>query len=272
MALLHMLAQLPNMELVVAHFDHGIREDSGEDRQLVQQMADEYRLPFMYGEGRLGTVASESTAREARYAFLRKALAEHNARAIITAHHQDDVLETALVNLLRGTGRKGLSSLQSTGDILRPALHLRKQDLLSYASKHRLQWREDSTNTDDRYLRNYLRTHVVPKITAAHREQLLQAIAAAKDVNREIDTLLTPYISSAELNRRQFVLLPHAVAAEVMAAWLRRYEASFDRRTIERLVVFAKTAVLGKLADIDKQHQLQAGKEHIILVVKSARG
>src|SRR3990172_5722177 len=90
---------------IVAHFDHGIREDSKLDRELVQELAKKYNLPFVYNQGNLGPKASEATARDARYAFLNKVKDSVSAQAIITAHHQDDVLETAIINLLRGTNR-----------------------------------------------------------------------------------------------------------------------------------------------------------------------
>src|SRR6185369_2891937 len=102
MVLLELLRQKPKLELIVAHFDHGIRPESGEDRKLVQRIAKHYELPFVYVEGHLGASASEALAREARYAFLRKVQAEQGAEAIITAHHQDDMLETAIMDLMRG--------------------------------------------------------------------------------------------------------------------------------------------------------------------------
>src|SRR6185436_20114617 len=107
MVLLDLLRQKPKLELVVAHFDHGIREDSAQDRKLVQRIAKAYGLPFVHAKGNLGPKAGEALAREARYAFLRQVQADHDAKAIITAHHQDDMLKTAIMNLLRGTGRRG---------------------------------------------------------------------------------------------------------------------------------------------------------------------
>src|SRR5260221_102633 len=108
MALLDMLVVLPGLELVVAHFERGIRADSDQDRQLVAATAARYGLPFVFMRGNLGAGVSEAAARTARYAFLGRVRGAHNAGAIITAHHQDDVIETALINLVRGTGSRGL--------------------------------------------------------------------------------------------------------------------------------------------------------------------
>jgi tRNA(Ile)-lysidine synthase len=190
---------------------------------------------------------------------------EQGADAIITAHHQDDMVETAVINMIRGTGSRGLSALKSAGDIVRPLLGITKGELLAYAAEHNLQWREDSTNQDERYLRNYIRLQLLPKLTPAGREALLHAVMSAADLNQQIDGLLSPHIKSEHMDRYWFIQLPHAVAREAMAAWLRQFNATFDRKAIERLVVFGKTAQSGKLASVDGRHSLQASKEHIIL-------
>src|ERR1700712_59168 len=85
MVLLHVLAQQPGLQLVVAHLDHGIRTDSAQDRQLVQKTARRLDVPFVYHEAKLGSDASEAAARQARYQFLRTAQQAAGARAIVTA-------------------------------------------------------------------------------------------------------------------------------------------------------------------------------------------
>jgi len=268
MALLHMLVQRPKLTLVVAHFDHGIRPDSGQDRRLVQKVARQYGLPYITAQGHLGPEASEAQARGARYAFLRAAVQDQGARAIITAHHQDDMLETAILNLLRGTGRRGLSSLESTREIQRPLLGMAKQDIIAYAQKHQLQWREDSTNADDRYLRNYVRHHIMSRFSAQDKAAFLQRIQHARTTNPQIDALLAQDLSNQpapdQLSRSWYIALPHAVAREVMAALLRRNGVmSFDRALIDQLVVAAKTKRAGKVADINASHVLKFSKQHV---------
>ncbi len=269
MVLLDLLASHPGVELVVAHFEHGIRDDSDDDRQLVGQTAQRYGLPFVYEHGNLGPKVSEATARAARYAFLRRVQAEQGAAAIVTAHHQDDVIETAIINLVRGTGPRGLSSLKSTGDIVRPLLGIPKVDLLAYANEHHVMWHEDSTNSDDRYLRNYIRRYVVARMTPAQRAGFLSHIATAANQNQEIDKLVQGLGSRQEqgggLARSWFIMLPYDVSCTVLAEWLRQEGAQFDRKTINRLVVFAKTAQAGKRADVDAGHIMEAGKKHITL-------
>ena len=116
--LLDLMAQVSDCTLIVAHVDHGIRKDSHLDRQFVEKVANKYKLEFYYTEANLGANASEEAARKARYEFLRNIKDKTGARAIITAHHQDDLLETLILNVLRGTKRKGLSSLESGQELL----------------------------------------------------------------------------------------------------------------------------------------------------------
>jgi tRNA(Ile)-lysidine synthetase-like protein len=268
MVLLDLLRRQPDLQLVVAHVDHGIRTDAGLDRELVQKTAAARQLPFVYMEARLGPTASEAAAREVRYTFLQQAKQQHGARRIITAHHQDDVLETAVLNLLRGTGRKGLSSLQSSTTIVRPLLTTSKHDIRAYAQQHDIQWREDTTNQDDRYLRNYVRHQVLPRLDTKQQKQLHEYIAHTARVNVQLDTLLVglldSYITADGLDRQWFMQLPYDVAAEVTAAWLRSSTIrTFDRKLIHRLVVMGKTAAAGKAADIDARHVLRIEKRRL---------
>ncbi len=292
-ALLHMLAKKSNsliaklsdskasvqpsdqrtIRLTVAHYDHGIRPDSAEDRRLVQALARDYGMPFVYQTGQLGPGASEAQAREARYAFLHRVREASGARAIITAHHQDDVLETAILNMLRGTGRRGLSSLKSTDVVKRPLLHVPKNELLRYASREGLCWREDSTNADERYLRNYIRKNILPRFADASREQLKTHIVLAAGLNKRIEQAAADYLhlqpSVTELDRHNFAMLPHAVAREILAEWLRlNTRAELSKKMLERLVAAAKTGRNGSQVDVDAGYWLYISAQSLVLKPK----
>lgn len=263
MMLLDMLRRMPDVVLTVAHFEHGIRADSDEDRLLVEQAAKKYGLPFVFERGHLGPGVSEATARQARYHFLRRVKEQAGADSIITAHHQDDLLETTIINLLRGTGRRGLSALSSQPDVIRPLLHTYKDEILRYARTHQIVWHEDSTNDDETYLRNYIRKQIVPRLGDPGKRALLAQINRAETSNKVIDDALAKLLlpKSKRLPRRQFIMLPHEVAREVMAAWLRQNGfADFDRTMIERLVTTAKVAAPGKVADINRNLILRIGR------------
>lgn len=270
MALLHRLHQEPDVRLVVAHFDHGIREGSVEDRKLVQATAQQFGLRFVFDEGHLGPGASEAKARQARYQFLRRVRRAAGAEAIITAHHHDDVLETAILNLLRGTGRKGLTSLQSRPGLVRPLLKVDKRELVDYARQHQLVWLEDSTNQDQGYLRNYVRHTILPRLRSSDRLKLVQTRTQLEVVNQELDALLAQALQAqntrGHLDRQWFNHLPHTVAREVLAAWLRTYGIrDFGRKTLERLVVAAKTGQTGQQFDVLQGVNLRINSDNLAL-------
>lgn len=270
MVLLHALAQdRDKYEPVVAHYDHGIRVDSGQDRLFVRKLAEKYGLEFFAEEGKLGHAASEALAREKRYEFLRKIKEKTKSEAIVTAHHQDDVVETAIINVLRGTGRKGISALKSTVEIKRPLLGFNKNQLINYAKENNFPWREDKTNLDQKYLRNYIRHSIVGRLDGGQKQKLLETISSGAKLNPQIDNMLASLadevFSSDGIDRYRFVALPHDLSRELLAHWLREKAIEFDKKTIERLVVFIKTAQKGARADITKNYILTAGKEFISL-------
>lgn len=270
--LLHALQEQPDLRLVVAHYDHGIRDDAVDDRHFVAELTALYGLPFVYDEGHLGAGASEQTARQARYTFLHLVRQASGAAALITAHHQDDVLETAIINMLRGTGRKGLTALHSTPTLQRPLLGVPKTSILAYAHKHNLKWHEDSTNQDDTLLRNYVRHRLLPAFSEADRAQLLALISDSQHINQELDALLVNHLhlqgKSGHLDRQTFQQLPHAVARELMAAWLRSHELrQFDTKMLERLVVAGKTAQPGHRFPVTRGYHLAVEPRYLALQV-----
>ena len=261
MALLEILSKQPGVDLVVAHFDHGIRNDSSLDCDLVRRAAEKYGYQFESEEGNLGANTSEEQARVARYAFLERIKIKHKAQAIITAHHEDDVIETALINLLRGTGRKGVVSLRSNDEIIRPLLSFSKAEIKLYADKHGIEWREDSTNENTDYLRNYIRKNIVPKITSKQREEFLSHIKNIRDKDYITDTEIANYLQLKDINsmnKQLLIQLDHREACEAMATWLRLNGIrEFDRKIIERMVVGAKTLNDRSKVTINKKNYLE---------------
>lgn len=270
MALLDMLWRKPELKIIVAHFDHGIRSDSDLDRKLVQQAAESYSLPFVYDRGNLGPGTSEDVARQARYKFLHGVRKSADAKTLVMAHHQDDLLETAFINLIRGTGRKGLISLRSREFVSRPLLGIPKSELIAYAKRHNLDWREDSTNQDQKYQRNYVRQSIMPRLSQSQREDLLNHINQLGKIDKKIEELLIGHLhlqpAMNVLDRHWFIMLPHQVAKEAMAHWLRRFGVEVDKKLLERLVSGAKTKAMGKMLDVNGAYHIEVGTDTLALV------
>lgn len=254
---------------IVAHYDHGMRADSQDDMMFVKKLAQKYKLVFESEAGSLGSNASEQTAREARYDFLRRTAQKYHAEKIITAHHQDDVLETIVLNILRGTGPRGLNPMQGQHDIVRPLLHKPKKDILKYAQMHNLKWREDSTNTDDSYQRNYVRLHIMPKLEKS-RTELLRIQKSIEEIYHDIDLRLQPLLPTKNvLLRTDFVLLPWSVRRELVRAWLLRSGVKdVDRQLIERLAIACMTLPITKRVDINNSLWLVSEPKNVLLTSK----
>lgn len=258
MVLLDVLAKRAGISLIVAHFNHGIRPDSGQDEELVVSRARQLGKQFAVGYGHLGPDASEAIARQARYRFLEEVRRKHQAEAIITAHHQDDLIETAILNILRGTGPKGLSAISSNQKILRPLLGHSKQEVLDYAKSHNLKWQDDPTNPSDRYLRNYVRNRWLSNLSVSQKQNLISNIDKVAKTNEllsyHIAKLSQSIYKGDTVNRRQFIGLPVEVENELVAYWLRKLGASeYDRRTINRINVILRTSKPGT------KHPVKAG-------------
>lgn len=274
MSLAHMLHthyDRSTHKFVVAHFDHGIRADSREDYAHVRRYAAQLKLPFVYDTARLGAHASEAEARAARYRFLRTVTQSVGAEAILTAHHKDDALETAVFNLLRGTGRQGVTPFRESRDILRPLLGFSKSELYEYARSHHVPWREDSTNRDTTYRRNYIRHTLLPRATPKKRAALERSIDKVYELSQYIDDLLEELLryqpAANQLDRQQYSALPHMVARELLVVWLRRNGVrEFDRRTIERLAVAIKTAASGTKHTIGSGYWLELGADKVTIL------
>lgn len=241
MVLLDMMAKKYPGQLIVAHFDHGIRSDSAADARFVEELANEYQLPFVMKREELGMSASEVVARDRRYSFLRSVANQHKAK-IMTAHHQDDIIETIAINIARGTGWRGLAVM---GDetIERPLLKVAKQDIYDYALANSLEWVEDSTNSSDKYLRNRVRRRI-SSLYLSNREKLL-ALHKTQHVSRnQIDSEARRLMT----NSRHFMtMIDEQVAIELLRTWLNEQGLSLTRPQRLRLLHAIKTARPGQI-------------------------
>jgi tRNA(Ile)-lysidine synthetase-like protein len=246
MVLLDLLVRNPGVELIVAHFNHNIRKDSSKDEELVKTAAAVYQLPFESDYAEPGKLASEESARDARYSFLKRIQARYKAEAIITAHHQDDVIETAMINLIRGTNRAGLSSIINNQQVLRPLLGVPKTEITKYATKNLLQWNEDKTNREAIYLRNYLRLKILRTLSQAQRQKIIYNIDKVAKINNKIDdelATLSHLVGVTDINRHLFSSLPNHIGNELLAYNLKKIRIhDFDSKTINRLSIAIRTS------------------------------
>lgn len=268
--LLDMLATLrqhqSDLKLVVAHVDHGIRPDSHLDARHVEQLAAHHGLPYEMTRLRLSPDTSEEVARNQRYAWLETVRTRQHADGIITAHHQDDLLETIVLNFRRGTGWRGLASLRTSDELYRPLLDASKASLVRYAIDNNLEWREDSTNDNVRYTRNYIRHGVLPKVHGATRRKLLELAARQRklreDIEAETANVLAGMREAGGLSRHELIMMPDAVALEVLRTATKGAHEPFHLR---RLLHFAKTGRQGSILNLGKGSNALLTRQRLIV-------
>lgn len=185
--LLHILNKL-GFECVVAHCNFHLRgEESDRDENFVSEFCKNEGITLLVEHFDTKQFAAENklsiemAARELRYNWFEKVRAEYNAGAIAVAHHSDDSIETILLNLLRGTGLKGICGIRpKNGYIVRPLLCVNRKEIEDYLTENGIGYITDSTNLENEYTRNKVRNIVMPIL---------------REINPQIDSVM---LSNAE--------------------------------------------------------------------------
>lgn len=268
--MLDMMSQIEGLKLVIAHFDHQIRGwESARDADFVRQLAQAYRVSYYLGFGGLGRMASEEVAREARYQFLRS-IAKQVRGQLCVAHHRDDLIETIAVNVIRGTGWRGLAVFGAS-DVLRPMLSFTKQQLIDYARNRGLNWCEDSTNLSSDYLRNRLRNKL-KLIKPQSAELLVELYDRQQAVKVAIEAECHQLSLHNDLKARYFwTMIDISSATELLSFVIKRqFKISLTRPQLERAVLAIKLAKAGDKAQIGEKLEFRFSKlEFIINQIKN---
>ncbi|HRK02594.1 MAG TPA: tRNA lysidine(34) synthetase TilS, partial [Oligoflexia bacterium] len=187
------------IDLYPVYVDHGQRADTERDWACVRTLCS--RLPHLKSPTRiripkrdlLGS-ASEAQLRSLRYGVLERFSVSRNAPVVFTAHHADDVLETYLLKLLRGshpTSLKGMAPKSRKGALwlVRPFLKLHKSELVQYALANRIKWHEDATNSSPKYARNRIRNELLPLIESLRPKSTKKLLTFFSDLEKLSSTL-----------------------------------------------------------------------------------
>lgn len=169
MVLVHLFQQL-DFEIAILHCNFQLRGlESFGDQNFIQNHAQENNIPIFITQfdttafAKDYKLSTQVAARELRYSWFYEQLEANNFDYLLTAHHADDTIETFLINLTRGTGLEGLTGIPKQNDkVIRPLLCFTRQEIEDYAKENKIEWREDSSNASDKYLRNKIRHHLIP--------------------------------------------------------------------------------------------------------------
>jgi len=207
MVLLDALTRLPadwSFDLCVVHLDHCLRAESAEDERFVCEQAQRRNIAYrsrrcdVVAFARQRRLSLEEAGRVCRYAFFAQVAAEIEATKVALGHHMDDQAETVLMRLLRGSGASGLKGMEPLRDnfYLRPLLAMRRLQIEAYAQERNIAFREDATNTDQRFLRNRVRGELLP-VLREYNPHIVEAIHRTATVLRGEDAFVEEIAQNA---------------------------------------------------------------------------
>src|SRR5438034_7636093 len=237
--LLDALVDLGYEKLIVCHLNHKLREASDTDARFVRKLVATYNKTFVgqthvdfeLGSANVTALAKkkkmsiETAAREARYSFFAKIAKRRRCHTIFLAHHADDLVETFLINLFRGTGLTGLAAMPEASNrrvddvdltILRPLLSTWRDEIDMYVRQHRLKFREDASNKNLTPLRNRVRCRIIPyverELGRKIRMNIWRTARIAADEESWIDARLrVSFNRDGNLNVKELRVLPVAL-------------------------------------------------------------
>lgn len=197
------LCQESNLNFSLAHCNFNLRDlESEGDELFVTELADALDVQVFVENFETEAYAAEKkisvqmAARELRYDWFENLRRTLGFDYILTAHHANDNLETALINFVRGTGLDGLTGIPAANEkIIRPLLPFSRKEILDYAHNAHLKWREDSSNASAKYLRNKIRLEVIPKLEELN-PQLLESFGKTQHHLQQSSALIDDYISA----------------------------------------------------------------------------
>lgn len=195
MVLVHLFQQF-DCAFGLLHCNFKLRGDESDgDMQFIHDYAEANNLNLRIGFFETDEIAKQNkmsiqeTARLLRYNWFNEQMEENQVDFVATAHHQDDNLETFLINLSRGTGLDGLTGIPEINDkIIRPLLPFSREEIEKYAVDNNLKWREDSSNESDKYVRNKIRHHLVP-ILKELNPSFLESFQKTQEHLKEVQSL-----------------------------------------------------------------------------------
>ena len=268
MALLNMLIKLVddkkiNAKLVVAHINHGIREEADSETEFVKQFCEKNNIECyikkekvedLAKEQRIGT---EEAGRNLRYSFFEEVFQKVNANKIATAHNANDNAETVLMNIIRGAGTSGLKGIEIKRNekYIRPIIKLRREEIEEYCKRENLNPKYDKTNGENIYTRNKVRNKLIPYIENEFNPNIVKSLNRLSELIKEDDE----YIEKIVEDEYKKVLIEENLGiarkegTEQVILDLKKFNNE-EKVIKNRLVRYTISRMFGSAQNIEKIH------------------
>lgn len=277
-----------NIEMVVVHVNHGIRgEEAERDENYVKSLCESHGVVFesvhadVKGLAKKEKLSEEEAGRNVRYEAFANAAKQHHCNKIAVAHNQNDVSETVLLNLFRGSGIKGLIGIEPVrGNIIRPLLCVKRSEIEAYLSRKGIGYQEDATNYEENYTRNKIRLNILPYAEREINERVSEHIAKSAGILSEAgefiesetqklyEKTVKPCLRGYEIQIADFEAAPVILKKEVIRKVM--FEVAGKRKDIEMPHVEMVLGLLdkgaGKKADLP--YDMEAVHQYQKLVLK----
>lgn len=214
------------VNFAVVHLDHNLRKNSKQDADFVHDLCEQNSVKCFLVSASVGDFAQkwktglEDAGRRVRRSIFAQISQENGYTKVLLAHHQDDQLETVLLNLKRGCGLHGLVGMREQNDIFwRPMLDIPRSEILGFARKNKLEWREDESNQSRKFLRNKLRHDLLPELEKTDPNFRNHLLGLAQQARKNLDKqnfLVDRFLDQTEFLRKDFLALDEEIRGLVL--------------------------------------------------------
>lgn len=239
----------------VCHINHGIRKEAIEDEKYVEGMCKQYNIPYFVKKENVlekaeqEKVGTEEMGRKVRYAFFSEIQKQVGANKIATAHTKNDLVETVMMNLLRGTGLSGLKGIEAIRDNLyiRPLIECKREEIEEYCEENKLNPKIDKTNFENIYTRNKIRNELIPYIEKEFNPNIIESVARMADIIQEEDKYLE------QITKQAYEEILISKDNKEIVLDLKKFN-SIDLVIKNRIVLYTITMLFGTSSGIEKKH------------------
>jgi len=242
-----------NLTIYFAHINHNLRgEDSDSDEKFVIELGKKEGIETYTKKvdikkyAKENNISDEEAGREIRYGFFRELKNKVGATKVALAHNEDDVVETFMFRLIRGTSLKGLEGIPVKREFfIRPILKYRKEEILEYLDGNKIEYCIDKTNFKDIYTRNKIRLNLIPSIEKEYninfKEKIINLISDIGEFNGIINSSLKKYTKNDILDVKELRKEEKFIQRSIISEYLQKFEISVNRNKIEEVLKLLDT-------------------------------